>query len=1063
MATPNNFRVKSGLNVGTTIAGGNTTITGFANVSTSVNSAALSVGTSFVANTSKVTIGAGVGLEANGGIGTAGHVLHSNGTSIYWAADDNAGGTVTSVATANGLSGGPITTTGTLGVTTGSTLTVNTAGIHVNSALSITSLALAGALSGVTTAAMGNTTITGFANVSTSVNSALLTVGTSFIANSIGVTTTGFANIATTLAAGNTTITGDITVSGNLTINGTTTNINSTNLVVEDKNIVLADVATPTNLTADGGGITLKGATDKTFNWVNATNAWTSSEDLNLLTGKVYEINGTSVLSGSALGTGILASSLTSVGTLSSLTLGGALSGVTTLAAGNTTITGFANVSTSVNSALLTVGTSFIANTSKVAIGTAVGLEANGGIGTAGHVLHSNGTSIYWAADDGITSIATANGLSGGTITATGTLGVTTGSTLTVNTAGIHVNSALAITSLALSGALSGVTTAAMGNTTITGFANVTGNLQISAINATSFGATLTSNSTTAILTVGNSSVNATMNSSTFSGTANNSTNLGGSSLATVQGQITGNAATAYTNAVSYTDTKIGTANTAITGNAATAYTNAVSYTDTKIGTANSAITGNAATAYTNAVSYTDTKIGTANTAMVANAGAAYTNAIAIAANGSNITSGTVAFARLPSLFVGTTTIQSTSAAQAVSGITTLAAGNTTITGDVTVSGNLTINGTTTNINSTNLVVEDKNIVLADVTTPSDVTADGGGITLKGTTDKTLNWVDATDSWTSSEHLDIASGKTYRISGTTIANSTALGTGILASSLTSVGTLSSLTLGGALSGVTTAAIGNTTITGFANVTTTIQGGSSLTIAGAASGITTLAAGNTTITGFANVSTSVNSALLTVGTSFIANTLGAFHTGTVNAASHSVGTSWIANSTGITATGFANIASTLAAGNTTITGFANVSTTLQVTGISTLAANLVMANNFITRPVLAGYSEHEVSNAAVTGTFTLDFSTANFFDLTLTGNTTISPSGIPANTRMVSATLACKQDATGGRTITWPAGTKFPGGTSPPGTTTASAIDIWSIMTYDAGNTYIVSLSVKAAA
>ena len=52
----------------------------------------------------------------------------------------------------------------------------------------------------------------------------------------------------------------------------------------------------------------------------------------------------------------------------------------------------------------------------------------------------------------------------------------------------------------------------------------------------------------------------------------------------------------------------------------------------------------------------------------------------------------------------------------------------------------------------------------------------------------------------------------------------------------------------------TAALANTTITGFANVTTTIQGGSSLTIAGAASGITTLAAGNTTITGFANVST-----------------------------------------------------------------------------------------------------------------------------------------------------------------------------------------------------------------
>jgi hypothetical protein len=109
----------------------------------------------------------------------------------------------------------------------------------------------------------------------------------------------------------------NLTLSGDLTVNGTTTNINSTSLVVEDKNIVLADVATPTDTTADGGGITLKGATDKTLNWVDATDAWTSSEDFNLLTGKVYEINGTSVLSSTTLGSGVTGSSLTSVGTIS--------------------------------------------------------------------------------------------------------------------------------------------------------------------------------------------------------------------------------------------------------------------------------------------------------------------------------------------------------------------------------------------------------------------------------------------------------------------------------------------------------------------------------------------------------------------------------------------------------------------------------------------------------------------------------------------------------------------------------------------------------------------------
>ena len=91
---------------------------------------------------------------------------------------------------------------------------------------------------------------------------------------------------------------------------------------------------------------------------------------------------------------------------------------------------------------------------------------------------------------------------------------------------------------------------------------------------------------------------------------------------------------------------------------------------------------------------------------------------------------------------------------------------------DLTLSGNLTVNGTTTNINSTSLVVEDKNIILADVETPTDTTADGGGITLKGATDKTFNWVDATDAWTSSEHVNIVSGKSYKINNTAI--STAL-------------------------------------------------------------------------------------------------------------------------------------------------------------------------------------------------------------------------------------------------------------------------------------------------
>lgn len=109
--------------------------------------------------------------------------------------------------------------------------------------------------------------------------------------------------------------------------------------------------------------------------------------------------------------------------------------------------------------------------------------------------------------------------------------------------------------------------------------------------------------------------------------------------------------------------------------------------------------------------------------------------------------------------------------------------------GNATITGNLTVNGTVTTVNSTTVTVDDKNLELGSTTSPSDATADGGGITLKGTTDKTFNWVDATDSWTSSEHLNLLSGKEYKINGTSVLSSTTLGSGVTGSSLTSVGTI----------------------------------------------------------------------------------------------------------------------------------------------------------------------------------------------------------------------------------------------------------------------------------
>lgn len=136
------------------------------------------------------------------------------------------------------------------------------------------------------------------------------------------------------------TISSNLTVSGNLTVNGTTTTVNSTTVDVKDKNITLGNVATPTDTTADGGGISLLGATTKTFNWLDATDSWTSSEDIDLASGKVYRVNGTTVLTGSSLGTGVTGSSLTSVGALTSGTWYADTIGVAYGGTGATTLTG---------------------------------------------------------------------------------------------------------------------------------------------------------------------------------------------------------------------------------------------------------------------------------------------------------------------------------------------------------------------------------------------------------------------------------------------------------------------------------------------------------------------------------------------------------------------------------------------------------------------------------------------------------------------------------------------------------------------------------------------------
>jgi hypothetical protein len=93
---------------------------------------------------------------------------------------------------------------------------------------------------------------------------------------------------------------GTVTIAGNLTVNGTTTTINSSILNVDDILIELGAVASPTDTTANGGGIkVLDAGTGKLFTWSSTGANWTSTENLSLATGKTFKINNTTVLSSS--------------------------------------------------------------------------------------------------------------------------------------------------------------------------------------------------------------------------------------------------------------------------------------------------------------------------------------------------------------------------------------------------------------------------------------------------------------------------------------------------------------------------------------------------------------------------------------------------------------------------------------------------------------------------------------------------------------------------------------------------------------------------------------------
>jgi hypothetical protein len=220
-----------------------------------------------------------------------------------------------------------------------------------------------------------------------------------------------------------------------------------------------------------------------------------------------------------------------------------------------------------------------------------------------------------------------------------------------------------------------------------------------------------------------------------------------------------------------------------------------------------------------------------------------------------------------------------------------------------------------------------------------------------------------------------------------------------------------------------------TIGGTITLNGTINGSAAVGVANGGTGLTTLTAAN-----YALYSTS--SSALTAGTLPVA----AGGTGATSAANARVSLlpSYTGNGSKVLA---------LNSGATDTEWVAAATGDVTLTGTQTLTNKTIEAGTFTN-----GYTE-EVYTANSSTAITLNLANGSFQVITLTGNATIT---MPTATAGRSFILLLKQDGTGSRTVTWTT-VKWPGGTAPTITATASKQDIFSFFA-DGTNWYGVTVS-----
>jgi hypothetical protein len=104
----------------------------------------------------------------------------------------------------------------------------------------------------------------------------------------------------------------------------------------------------------------------------------------------------------------------------------------------------------------------------------------------------------------------------------------------------------------------------------------------------------------------------------------------------------------------------------------------------------------------------------------------------------------------------------------------------------------------------------------------------------------------------------------------------------------------------------------------------------------------------------------------------------------------------------------------------------------------------------------------VKTVAASGSaLTIEPAAANVHDITLSANCTVTLGSPPAGFGC-TLTLILRQDATGGRTVTWPGAVTWLGGMAPVLHSSASSLDLISLLTINGGTTWYGAQAVSPA-